>query len=158
MEKYKIDFVNKTFTITKAFEDKMQDLSSEEYKFYKKTIEDIPSIVVLRRTHKTPTKYVNKNKEEFKCNQFKNLKFKRMEQFMKSLPEKDKYLKEFYFLRDYAGTIQTNKYALVRKWFIAQFPQFRTTPLIYIYNAPEVINAKEFADKEVSDDSISDVA
>ena len=73
MEYYKIDFVKNTFTISKAFEDKMQDFSSEEFKFYKKLIDEVPGIEVLRRTHKTPTKYVNKNNEKFYCNQFKNL-------------------------------------------------------------------------------------
>ncbi len=149
MEKYKIDFIKKTLTITKDFEDKMQDFSSEEYKFYKKVVDEVPGIVVLRRTHKTPRKYTNKDNETFRCNQFKNLKFERMEEFMSSLPRGDEYKAEYKFLRYYAGVIQTNKYALVRKWFVAQFPKFRKNPLIYLYEQPEVLNAKEFADKEV---------
>ena len=149
MKGCKIDFIKKTLTITKEFEDKMQDLASEEYEYYSRVIDEVPGIMVLRRTHKTPTKYVNKNKEEFKCNQFKNLKFERMEEFMSSLPRGDEYKAEYKFLRYYAGVIQTNKYALVRKWFVAQFPEFRKNPLIYLYEQPEVLNAKEFADNEV---------
>ena len=148
MEKYYIDFVKNTFTITKAFEDKMQDFASEEFAFYRKTLAEIPGIVVKRRTHKTPIKYVNKSNETFHCNQFKNLKFERMKKFMSSLSKSDEYMTEFTFLKDYAGEIQVNKYTLVRKWFIAQFPEFRTNPLKYFYEEPEVISAKEFADKE----------
>ena len=154
MEYNKIDFVKNTFTISKAFEDKMQDFSSEEYKFYKRVIDEVPGIVVLRRTHKTPAKYVNKDKEKFYCNQFKNLKFERMEEFMSSLPNGDEYKAQYEFLRYYAGVIQTNKYALVRKWFVAQFPDFRKNPLIYLYKQPEVLNAKDFADKEVENTEI----
>ena len=155
MEYYKIDFVKNTFTISKAFEDKMQDFSSEEYKFYKRVIDEVPGIEVLRRTHKTPTKYVNKNNEKFYCNQFKNLKFERMEKFMSSLSRADEYMAEYNFLKYYAGVIQTNKYALVRKWFVAQFPEFRKKPLIYLYEEPEVLNAKEFADKEAENTELT---
>jgi hypothetical protein len=149
MKGCKIDFVKKTLTITKEFEDKMQDMNSAEYGYYNRVITEIPGIVVLRRTHKTPTKYVNKNNEKFYCNQFKNLKFERMEKFMSSLSRADEYMAEYNFLKYYAGVIQTNKYALVRKWFVAQFPEFRKNPLIYLYKQPEVLNAKDFADKEV---------
>ncbi len=158
MEKFKIDFIKKTLTITKDFEDKMQDFSSEEYKFYKKVIDEVPGIVVLRRTHKRPKKYTNQNNETFKCNQFKNLKFERMEKFMSSLSRADEYMAEYNFLKYYAGVIQTNKYALVRKWFVAQFPEFRKNPLFYFHNEPEVLNAKEFADKEAENTELDDVA
>ncbi len=148
MENYKIDFVKNTFTITKAFEENMQNPKSEEYKFYTQILKDNPQLVVLRRTHKTPKKYTNKNNEKFNCNQFKNLKFEKMEKFISSLSRADEYKAEYDFLKYYAGVIQTNKYTLVRKWFVAQFPEFRKNPLIYFYNEPEVLNAKKFADME----------
>lgn len=149
---YKIDFAKKTLTISKEFEDNMQDISSEEYALYTQLLSDIPGITVLRRTHKTPTKYVNKDKEKFYCNQFKNLKFERMEKFMSSLPNGNEYKAQYEFLRYYAGVIQTNKYTLVRKWFVAQFPDFRKNPLIYLYEQPEVLKAKEFADVELAEE------
>ena len=144
----KIDFVKNTFTITKEFEDKMQDFTSQEYQIYKKVIEEIPGIKVLRRTHKTPTKYINKDNETFRCNQFKNLTFERMEKFISALSHSNEYMSEYNFLKDYAGVIQINKYTLVRKWFIAQFPEFRKNPLVYLKSEPEVINGKDFAEKE----------
>jgi hypothetical protein len=34
---------------------------------------------------------------------------------------------------------------LIRRWFVAQFPDFRKNPMAYITNQPEVIRANEFA-------------
>ena len=150
MKNYKIDFVKNTFTITKEFEDNMQDFTSQEYQIYKKVIEEIPGIKVLRRTHKTPTKYTTKDNETFRCNQFKNLKFERMEKFMSALSRSDEYMAEYNFLKDYAGVIQINKYTIVRKWFVAQFPEFRKNPLVYLKKEPELIDAKKFAENEIS--------
>ena len=147
MEKYRIVFTKKTLIITKDFEDKMQNTNSEEYKFYKQILADIPGIIVLRRTHKTPTKYINKNNEEFRCNQFNNLKFKNMERFISALPRSDEYIAQYNFIKDYAGSIQINKYKLVREWFIAQFPEYRNNPLFYLHNEPKVLSAEEFAEK-----------
>ena len=67
---------------------------------------------------------------------------------MSSLSKSDEYMTEYIFLKDYAGKIQTNKYKLVRQWFVAQFPEFRNNPLTYFHNEPEVLNAKEFAENE----------
>ena len=38
MKGCKIDFVKKTLTITKEFEDKMQDMGSAEYGYYNRVI------------------------------------------------------------------------------------------------------------------------
>lgn len=152
---YRIDFTKKTLTISKEFEDNMQNTNSEEYGLYTQLSSDIPGLTVLRRTHKTPKKYINKDKEKFYCNQFKNLTFERMKKFISTLSRADEYMAEYNFLRYYAGVIQTNKYALVRKWFVAQFPEFRKNPLIYLYEEPEVLNAKEFADKEAENTELT---
>ena len=44
MKGCKIDFIKKTLTITKEFEDKMQDMESEEYRYYNRVITEIPRI------------------------------------------------------------------------------------------------------------------
>ena len=41
--------------------------------------------------------------------------------------------------------IQTNGYALIRRWFVAQFPDFRKNPMAYIDTQPDVLSGKEFA-------------
>ena len=48
----------------------------------------------------------------------------------------------YNLIRYYAGEVQHNRYALVRKWFVEQFPEFRKNPLYYFNNTPEVVPAK----------------
>jgi hypothetical protein len=66
-----------------------------------------------------------------------------MERFMAALPDGERYLTEYNFVRDAAAGIQTNGYSLVRKWFVAQFPEFRKNPLFYLYNKPEIVRAAD---------------
>lgn len=141
MEKYKLDVMSKTLTITKAFEDAMNAGKGKEYALYTKLMRDIPGLTVVRKTHSTPSGYKTKSGENFKCNQFKNLSYEHMEKFMAALPENEKYLVEYDYIRNNAAAVQTNRYALVRRWFVEQFPQFRTNPLFYLYNAPTVVPA-----------------
>ena len=146
MERYSFDPVAKTLTITAAFAKAMQNFESDEYTLYMKLMTDIPNLEVIRKSHASPRKYVNKQGEQFKCNQFKNLKYENMERFMMGLPNGEVYMEEYLFLRNHASEVQTNGYTLVRKWFVAQFPEFRKNPMAYITNQPEVIPAKEFAE------------
>ena len=80
---YQIDFTAKTLTITKEFSDNAQDPDSKEFGILMTLQNAIPGLTVIRKTHKTPRKYVSKaTGEEFNCNQFKNLTFDNMEQFI----------------------------------------------------------------------------
>ena len=143
MEKYKLDVVNKTLTISKAFADVIANPTDEceEYALYTRLMQEIPGLTVVRKTHRTPTKCTSSRGEVFKCNQFKNLKYENMERFMAALPDNEIYFEQYSFLRYSAAYVQTNRYALVRDWFIAQFPEFRKNPLFYLYNKPEIIKA-----------------
>lgn len=139
---YSLNLVNKTLTITKAFEEKVISGEGTEYNTYKRLMADFPGLTVIRKTHKTPAKYKTKSGEVFHCNQFKNLKYENMEAFMSGLPNGEVYAAEYLFLREHAGKVQTNAYTLVRRWFVKQFPEFRTTPLFYIRNTPELVKAE----------------
>ena len=145
MERYSFNPVAKTLTITAAFAKAMQNFESDEYALYMKLMADIPNLEVVRKSHASPTKYINKQGEKFNCNQFKNLKYDNMERFMMGLPNGEVYMDEYLFLRNHASEVQTNGYALIRRWFVAQFPDFRKNPMAYITNQPEVIHANEFA-------------
>ena len=145
MERYSFDPVAKTLTITAAFAKAMQNFESDEYTLYMKLMTDIPNLEVVRKSHASPSKYVNKQGEKFNCNQFKNLKYENMELFMMGLPNSEVYMDEYLFLRKHASAAQTNGYTLIRRWFVAQFPDFRKNPMAYINNQPEVIHANEFA-------------
>ena len=127
MKGYKIDFTASTITITADFAKKMNDPTSAEYKTISQIKKDFPQMKIINKTHKTPRKYVSKSTgETFNCNQFKNLKYENMEGFINgSLP-------------------LTSRYTAVRRWFVAQFPEFRKNPIFYLYNEVKVIEATPF--------------
>ena len=138
---YQIDFTTKTLTITKEFSDNAQDPASKEFGILMNLQKAIHGLTVIRKTHATPRKYVSKSTgETFNCHQFKNLTFDNMEHFIDALPNHDELLKSFKFLKYYGGLPQTSRYPVVRRWFVAQFPEFRKNPLFYLYNEVKVID------------------
>ena len=150
MNGYRLDLAKKTLTITKAFEEAVSKGDTKEYDIYMKFLHEIPGLKIVRRTHKTPSKYKTKNGEEFYCNQFKNLTYDRMEKFIKALPKSEGYLREYLFVKDFASAIQHNGYTLVRKWFVAQFPEFRKNPLFYLNHSPALVSGAAFLDQETA--------
>ena len=50
-------------------------------------------------------------------------------------------MKGYNFIKNCGSLPLTSRYTAVRKWFVAQFPEFRKNPLFYLYNKPEVIKA-----------------
>ena len=75
MEKYKLDVVSKTLTISKKFGKAIAEGEGEEYEFYTRLMQEIPGLTVVRKSHRTPTSYTSSSGEKFSCNQFKNLKY-----------------------------------------------------------------------------------
>jgi len=145
---YKIDFTAKTLTITKEFDDKAQNPASKEFAILMNLQNSIPGLTVIRKTHSTPRKYQTKTGEKFNCNQFKNLTFDNMEAFINGLPNNEELMRAFKFLR-YCGKLpQTSRYPAVRKWFVAQFPEFRKNPLFYFYNDVNVIDFMAILEEE----------
>ena len=147
MNTYKVDFVANTITITAAFAKAMNDPTSAEYKIIAQIRKDFPEMEIIRKTHKTPSKYQTKTGEKFNCNQFKNLTYKNMETFIMGLPAAEAYMEEYLFLKNYAAEVQTNGYTIIRRWFVAQFPDFRKNPLAYLTNQPDVVSAAEVAEQ-----------
>ena len=147
MNTYRIDFVANTITITADFAKAMNDPTSAEYKTIAKIRKDFPDMEIVRKTHKTPSKYQTKTGEKFNCNQFKNLTYKNMETFIMGLPTAEAYMNEYLFLKNYAAEVQTNGYTIIRRWFVAQFPDFRKNPIVYLTNQPAVVSAAEVADQ-----------
>ena len=147
MNTYKVDFVANTMTITAAFAKAMNDPTSAEYKIIAQIHKDFPEMEIIRKTHKTPSKYQTKTGEKFNCNQFKNLTYKNMETFIMGLPSAEAYMNEYLFLKNYAAEVQTNGYTIIRRWFVAQFPDFRKNPIVYLTHQPTVVSAAEVADQ-----------
>ena len=140
MKGYTLNLSAKTLTITKAFEDAVSKGEGEAYDLYTKFMREIPGLTVVRKTHATPRKYTNKQGEKFNCNQFKNLTYDNMEGFINGLPNNEEYLKAYNFIKNCGSLPQTSRYTAVRKWFVAQFPEFRKNPLFYLYNEVKVVN------------------
>ena len=150
MEKFSFDVVSQTLTITAKFAKMMNDTQSDEYKLVSKFRTDFPNLTITRKTHKSATNYTTKSGEKFNCNQFKNLTYDRMEKFIKALPKSEGYLREYLFVKDFASAIQHNGYTLVRKWFVAQFPEFRKNPLFYLNHSPALVSGAAFLDQETA--------
>lgn len=150
MEKFTFDVISQTLTITAKFAKMMNDPESDEYKLVMQFRKDFPNLTITKKTHKSATHYITKSGEKFNCNQFKNLTYDRMEKFISALPKSESYLREYNFVKDFASTIQTNGYTLVRKWFVAQFPEFRKNPLFYLSHSPELVSGIQFLDEETS--------
>lgn len=151
MKNYKMDFTTKTLTITKAFADKAADKAdSAENKILLRFMNDFPDLKIVRRTHRTPRKYITKSGEEYSHNQYKNLTYENMERFINALKDgesKEMVLEAYNFLRYGSGDIQTSTYKTVREWFVQQFPQYRKNPLFYLTNEVEPIDTKPFVDE-----------
>lgn len=135
MNNYRFDFSTKTLYITKKFADEANNPKSNEYKLLLKFQKDFPDMRIINRTHKTPTKYNNSNGSTTSRNQFKGLTYDRMEHFINALPNSEAYVREYMFVKDIGG------YALAAKWFMEQFPDFHSNPLVYLYNAVNVVSA-----------------
>ena len=149
MNTYKVDFTNNTITITAAFAKAMNNPASEEYKIVAQILKDFPNMEITHRTHKTPTTYTSKSTgKKTRCNQLKNLKYENMEGFIKGLPNNEKYLTAYNFLKNCGSLPQTSRYTVVRKWFVAQFPEFRENPLFYLYNEVDIINIAPYIEEE----------
>lgn len=148
MEKFAFDVISQTLTITAQFAKMMNDPESDEYKLVMRFQKDFPNLTITKKTHKSATHYTTKSGEKFNCNQFKNLTYDRMEKFISALPKSESHLREYSFVKDFASAIQTNGYTLVRKWFVAQFPEFRKNPLFYLSHSPELVSGIRFLDEE----------
>ena len=147
MERYKFDAVSRTLVMSAGFADAVSVVDSAEYKLYKRMIAEIPDLRVARKTHASPTSYKGKNGKRISYYPTKGLSYERMEKFMNALPDGQKYLDEYNKLRAVAG-ICPSAYASVRRWFEAQFPNYREDPLRYVKNSVDVVNFSDFAETE----------
>ena len=146
---YSVNYIDGTITVNSSFYEQMQNPTSEEYKLVKAIRADYPEMRIVNRTHKTPSKYTSKSTgETFNCNQFKNLTYKNMEGFINGLPNSQDYLKAYNFIKNCGSLPLTSRYTVVRKWFVAQFPEFRKNPLFYLYNEVKVVDIAPFIEEE----------
>lgn len=140
---FSLDIANKTLTINSAFAEAIEMGEGADYQTYLRLMKDIPGLTVIRKTHATPRTYTSRaTGEKFGCNQFKNLSYENMENFINGLPNNRKFIEAYTFIK-YCGSLPlTSRYTAVRRWFVAQFPEFRKNPLFYLYNDVKVVDFK----------------
>ena len=148
MEKFNLDIMSKTLTVSAKFAEMMNNPESEEYQLVVQFQTNFPDLRIAKRTHRTPTRYITKSGETYNRNQFKDLTYDRMEKFMSVLPQKDAYLAEYNKVKAFACAAKKNGYPLVRQWFVEQFPHFRKNPMFYLKNSPLVLHGSTCIQKE----------
>ncbi|MCR1906079.1 hypothetical protein [Intestinimonas butyriciproducens] len=114
---YKIDFVNNTLAMSKAFEEATNNPASEEYKLLKQLRADFPGLTITRKTRRAPKK----------ARPTKNLTYKHMEQYMSVFKNAGELLAQFDTVKR-CSLGQNSPYKFVREWFEAQFPKYKELP------------------------------
>ena len=139
---YTLDLAHQTLTLSASFADAMNDPTSAEYQLVRQFKHDFPRLTIVRKTHKTPTRYHNSDGSITTRNKHNGLTYERMERFILALPPKDDtdYLEAFYDAREKAEAMCASPYDAVSKWFMKQFPKFRSNPLFYIDHQPDIID------------------
>lgn len=133
---YKIDFVNNTLTMSKAFEEALNNPNSEEYKLFLQLRADFPGLTIIRKTRRAPKK----------ARPTKNLTYKHMEQYMSVFKNADELLAQFDAVKR-CSLAQNNPYKFVLDWFKTQFPKYKEQP-DFGNNAPKVIDLAAFQKKQ----------
>lgn len=136
MMNYKIDFVNNTLTMSKSFEDALNNPASEEYKLWKQLRADFPGLSIIRKTRRAPKK----------ARPTKNLTYKHMEQYMSVFKNADELLAQFDAVKR-CSLGQSNPYMYVLDWFKKQFPKYKELP-DFGNNVPKVIDLAAFQKKQ----------
>ena len=155
---YTLDLVRNTLTLTASFADAMNDPTSKEYELVRQFQHDFPQLVIVRKSHKTPTRYKNSDGSITRRNKHNGLTYERMERFILAVSPKDDtdYLEAFYTVREKAEEMCASPYAVVSAWFMKQFPKFRTNPLDYMDNQPEIIDFSEVLEQSKKKDAVFD--
>lgn len=136
MMNYKIDFVNNTLTMSKSFEDALNNPNSQEYKLFLQLRADFPSLTIIRKTRRASKK----------ARPNKNLTYKHMEQYMSVFKNADELLAQFDAVKR-CSLGQSNPYMYVLDWFKKQFPKYKELP-DFGSNAPKVIDLETIKKKQ----------
>ena len=105
---YTIDFTERALTLSASFAAKANDPTSDEYALVCQFQHDFPSFRIVRKTHKTPTRYKNSDGSITERNKHNGLTYERMERFMSALPDGVDYLEAYFDLRGKAEATPSN--------------------------------------------------
>lgn len=102
-----------TAQVTKAFQKQARIFGTEEYKLWKSYREDFPHATMV-------TKTIKKNPDKVS---YKNLTFKNIESYIKTMDNADALLKAFEMAKNQSG-VQKSPYRAVLAWFLTTFPDY----------------------------------
>lgn len=120
----KLNFADNTMTVTYKFAAAMNDITSPEFKYYKRVMKECPQLELVVQAGKTYTK----------PRENKRLTYKNMEIYISTFDNADELLQRFKLVQKKSKVLKS-PYAYVSDWFKAQFPDYK--------KIPEVITAKE---------------
>ena len=132
---YQVDFVNNTFTMTKAFEEALNNPASEEYKLFLQLRADFPGLTIIRKTRRSPKK----------ARLTKNLTYANMEKYMSVFKNAGELLAQFEVVKT-CSLEQPSPYKFVRDWFETQFKNYKEQP-DFSSDASKVIDLEAFQKK-----------
>lgn len=129
-------FVNhedKTLTVSKAFYKKASIYGTPEYNELKAAMRDNEGYGVEFKTSEKKT--------------YKNLNFKRMEDYIKTQPDSEAKLMEFEAVKMIAEA-KGSKYPLTKKWFLLTYPEYKENEVSRSETETLTNEAKEKAVRE----------
>lgn len=138
---YKLDFANNIMTVTYKFAAAMNDISSPEFKHYKKVMKECPQLELIVKAGRTYTK-PRKNKR---------LTYKNMETYISTFDNANELLQRFILVQIKSKVLKS-PYKYVSDWFRAQFPDYEEMPdiitkkeHIFVKPAPDTDNYEKKA-------------
>ena len=126
MKNYKINMATKTLTITKDFEEKAMIPNSEESKIIEQFRSLCPDLRIAYRTRKVTTK-----------SPFKGLTYERMARYILCHENAGELISLFDAIK-MISLSQPSPYSYVSKWFLRQFPDYRSAPILRNGKIPAV--------------------
>ena len=106
----KVDIINNTITITKAFRKKASVYGTDEYVALRKVIMENPTYSIIITSPKKKS--------------YKDLTFQRMEAYIKTQPNSEARLIEFKAVKKVAEA-KGSKYPLTKHWFLETYSDYK---------------------------------
>ena len=112
---YKVDHAAQTIRISKNFARKASTIATTEYNELKQLMNDFPTYKIQQRKNETNSKKVT----------YANLSYTKMRHYIRARTNNNQgILQQFETVLELSKT-QPGKYAYVKKWFLATFPDYR---------------------------------